>query len=94
MIETRLSLHAERQAQRRGVARRTLDLILAHADRSHKLPGRARALWVSPKARNRLVFSGFSPDEVDRTRGVRIVVAIDEDIVTTVEHMLARRAWA
>jgi hypothetical protein len=94
MIETRLSLHAERQAQRRGVARRTLDLILAYADRSHKLPGRARALWVSPKARSRLIFSGFSPDEVDRTRGVRIIVAIDDDTVTTVEHMLARRAWA
>jgi hypothetical protein len=94
MIETRLSLHAELQAQRRGIAARTLDLILAHADRSRKLPGKARALWVSPKARSQLIRSGFQPSDVDRTRGVRIVVAIDDDIITTVEHMLARRAWA
>jgi len=94
MIETRLSTHAERQAQRRGVAPQTLDLILAHADRSRKLPGKARALWVSRKARERLIYSGFRPSEVDRTRGVRIVIALDDDVVTTVEHMLARRAWA
>jgi hypothetical protein len=94
MIETRLSTHAERQAQRRGVAPQTLDLILRYADRSQKLPGKARALWVSRKARARLICTGFPPSEVDRTRGVRIVIALDEDIVTTVEHMLARRAWA
>jgi hypothetical protein len=94
MIETRLSRHAERQAQRRGIAPRTLDLVLRHADRSRKLPGKARALWVSRKGREQLICSGFPPSEVDRVRGVRIVVALDDDIVTTVEHMLARRAWA
>jgi hypothetical protein len=94
MIATRLSAHAERQAQRRGVAHRTLDLVLTYADRSRKLPGRARALWVSPRARQQLICSGLAPSDVDRTRGVRIIVALDDDIVTTVEHMLARRAWA
>jgi hypothetical protein len=44
--------------------------------------------------REQLICSGFPPSEVDRVRGVRIVVALDDDIVTTVEHMLARRAWA
>jgi hypothetical protein len=92
-IATRLSAHAQQQAQRRGVARQTLDLVLKHADRSRKLPGRARALWVSPRARRRLISSGLAPSDVDRTRGVRIVVALDDDIVMTVEHMLARRAW-
>jgi hypothetical protein len=94
MIETRLSPHAERQAQRRGVSTRTLELVLRHADRSQKLPGKARALWVSRKARERLICCGFPPSEIGRTRGIRIVVAIDDDIVKTVEHMLARRAWA
>lgn len=94
MIETRLSSHAERQAQRRGIAPRTLDLILRHADRSQKLPGKSRALWISRKARQRLISAGFVPGEVDRARGVRIVIALDDDVVTTVEHMLARRAWA
>jgi hypothetical protein len=32
MIATRLSVHAQRQAQRRGVARQTLDLVLMYAD--------------------------------------------------------------
>ena len=94
MIETRLSVHAERQAQRRGVAPQTLDLILRHADRSRKLPGKARALWISRKARQRLISAGFMPGEVDRARGVRIVVALDDDVVITVEHTIARRAWA
>jgi hypothetical protein len=94
MIETRLSAHAERQAQRRGVAPRTLDLILNHHDRSQKLPGKARALWVSRRARERMIWSGIMVTDVDRTRGVRLIVAQDDDIVTTVEHMLARRAWA
>jgi hypothetical protein len=94
MIETRLSDHARRQAQRRGIATQTLDLILSHSDRSQKLPGKARALWISRRARERLICAGFGPSEVDRARGVRIVVALDDDVVTTVEHMLARRAWA
>jgi hypothetical protein len=94
MIATRLSAHAERQAQRRGIARQTLDLVLRYADRSRKLPGRARALWVSRRARGQLICSGFAPADVDRTRGIRLIVAFDDDVVTTVEHMLARRAWA
>jgi hypothetical protein len=94
MIETQLSAHAERQAQRRGITRRTLDLVLTHADRSRKLPGKARALWVSPKARDQLICSGLPSSEVDRTRGVRLVIALDDDVVMTVEHMLGRRAWA
>jgi hypothetical protein len=94
MIATRLSAHAERQAQRRGIARQTLDLVLRYADRSRKLPGRARAIWVSRRARQQLICSGFASSDVDRTRGVRIIVALDDDVVTTVEHMLARRAWA
>jgi hypothetical protein len=94
MIATRLSMHAERQAQRRGIATQTLDLILRHADRSQKLPGKSRALWISRRARQRLISSGFMPSEVDRARGVRLVIALDDDVVTTVEHMLARRAWA
>jgi hypothetical protein len=93
MIETRISGHAQRQAQRRGITPRTLDLVLRYADRSRKLPGKARALWISRKARNQLIFSGFASCEVDRTRGVRLVVALGDDVVTTVEHMLARRAW-
>lgn len=93
MIETHISRHAERQAQRRGITRRTLDLILTYADRSRKLPGRARALWLSRKAREQLICSGFAPSEVDRTRGVRLVIALDEDVVMTIEHMLGRRAW-
>ena len=94
MINTRLSNHAERQAQRRGVTPQTLDLILTHADKSRKLPGKARALWISRKARERLTWAGFAPSEVDRASGVRLVVDIQDDVVTTVEHMLARRAWA
>jgi hypothetical protein len=89
MIETHISPHAERQAQRRGITPRTLDLILTHADRSRKLPGKARALWMSRKARTQLICSGLPPSEVDRTRGVRLVIALEDDVVMTVEHMLA-----
>jgi hypothetical protein len=94
MITTHLSKHAERHAQRRGVAPQTLDLILNHAGRSRKLPGKARALWVSRRARDRLICSGFKPSEIDRARGVSIIIALDDDIVITVKHTIGRRAWA
>lgn len=94
MIATQMSAHAERRAQRRGITPRTLDLVLTHADRSRKLPGKARALWMSRKARNQLNSSGLPHSEVDRTRGVRLVIALEDDVVMTVEHMLGRRAWA
>ena len=41
-----------------------------------------------------MIWSGIMVTDVDRTRGVRLIVAQDDDIVTTVEHMLARRALA
>jgi hypothetical protein len=94
MITTTLTPHAARQAQRRGIAPSTLDLVLGYADKSRKLPGMARALWLSRKGRDRLIYSGFAPGEIDRTRGVRLVVNMTDDCVITVEHMLARRAWA
>ena len=94
MIKTYLSPHAARQAQRRGVARSTLDLVLRHADRSRKLPGRARALWLSQRGRRQLIHAGLASSEVDRARGVRLIVALEDDVVVTVEHMLARRQWA
>jgi len=94
MIATRLSTHAERQAQRRGITMKTLDLVLTHADRSRKLPGKARALWISRKGRDRLVWCGFAASEVARASGVRLVVDLRDDVVVTVEHAIARRAWA
>jgi hypothetical protein len=94
MITTELSNHAERQAQRRGISPYTLDLILNHADKSRKLPGKARALWISRKGREKLIWCGFAPNEVDRASGVRLIIDLRDDVVTTVEHMLARRAWA
>lgn len=92
MIATYLSSHAEQQAQRRGIAQKTLDLILAYSDKGGKLPGKARALWISRKGRNRLVWAGIPASEVDRTRGVRLIVR--DDVVLTVEHAIARRCWA
>jgi hypothetical protein len=94
MIETQLSAHAKQQAQRRGITRSTLDLILRHGDRSRKLSTNARARWVSQRARDQLIRAGVPSREVDRTRSVRLIVALDDNVVMTVEHMLRRRAWA
>jgi hypothetical protein len=93
VIATQLSFHAKAQAQRRGIAPRTLDLVLSYADRSQGLPGKARALWISRKGRDRLVCGGFAASEVDRTRGVRLIIDQRTDVVMTVEHAIARRAW-
>ena len=94
MIATHLTNHARRQSQRRGVMPSTLDLVLNHSDKSRKLPGQARAVWISRTGRDRLKWGGFAPADIDRTRGVRLIVNTNEDVVVTVEHMLARRAWA
>src|SRR5262249_35495933 len=45
-IETKVSERALRQSQRRGISRETLDLVLSYHDRTRKLPGYARALWI------------------------------------------------
>ena len=94
LIPTRLSNHAARQAQRRGITLPTLDFILDHADRSGKLRGHSHALWVSRKGRECLKWAGFAPREIDRTRGIRLIVSTFDDVVITVEHTLTRRRWA
>jgi len=94
MIATQLSTHAQLQAQRRGIGQRTLDLVLGHADKSRKLPGKARALWISRKGRKRLIWAGVAASEADRTCGVRLIIDLRDDVALTVEHAFARRAWA
>jgi hypothetical protein len=94
MIEVAFTSHALLQARRRGISFRSLELVLVHHDRSQKVPGLGRALWVSPKRRKSLVKSGLPAAEVDRLAGVRLIVGIRTDAVYTVEHMLARRHWA
>lgn len=93
-IDTQVSHHAARQAQRRGIASCTISLILECSDRSQKVSGNARALWISRKGRDRLIRSGLPVGEIDRASGVRLIVSIRDDVVITVEHMLARRLWA
>ncbi len=94
MIATQLSTHATHQAQRRGITFDTIDLVLNHADRSQKLSGNARALWISRKGRSRLTNAGLPPADVDRSSGVRLILAIRDDVVLTVEHTTTRRHWA
>lgn len=93
-IDTRISNHALEQSQRRGIARDTLHLVLNHYDRSRKIPGYARALWIGPRGRKALVQAGFPPALVDRCSGVRAIVDLADDIVLTVEHTRKRRRWA
>lgn len=84
-----LTAHATRQAQRRGIRPRTLDLIVEHADRSCGLPGRAKGIWISRAGRDRLIRNGLAAADVDRAAGVHMVVK--DDNVLTVEHATARR---
>ena len=97
MIATQLSHHAERQAQRRGVARKTLDLILGHNDRSQKIWGNARILWISRQGREQLVRQGIAARDVSRTSGVMLILHLADDVVMSVQHADGRRRrrhWA
>jgi hypothetical protein len=87
------SQHALRQAQRRGVARKIMALVLDRYDRSRKAPGGARALWISPRGRELLVHAGLAPSIVDRTAGVRLIVCTWTNVVITCEHAVRRRRW-
>ena len=93
-IETKVSEHALRQSQRREISRETLDLVLTYHDRSRKLPGYARALWIGPRGRDALVRAGLPVALIERCAGVRAIVDIGEDLVLTVEHTCKRRRWA
>ncbi|CAN0455126.1 unnamed protein product, partial [Phaeothamnion confervicola] len=86
--------HALLQARRRGISNFTLRLVITHHDRSQKVPGLCRALWVSPKRRKSLVKSGLPAADVDRLAGVRLIISLRDDAVVTVEHTTARRHWA
>jgi hypothetical protein len=92
-IATQVSAHAVQQAQRRGVSLSTLECVLHHHDRSRKLPGMSRALWIGRKGRAALIRAGFPVAEIERCRGVRLIVSMVDDVVLTVEHALARRRW-
>lgn len=85
--------HSLRQARRRGISFDTLNLVLKHHDRSQKVPGLCRALWVSPRRRKSLTKSGIPAAEVERLAGVRLIISLRDDEVVTVEHAIARRHW-
>lgn len=93
-IAVDISQHALRQAQRRGISCCSLSLVLAHHDRSRKVPGLGRALWVSPRGRQRLIHAGSPASDIDRLAGVRLIISLRDDTVLTVEHTTARRHWA
>ena len=93
IIATSFDPHALEQAQRRAVPRDTLALVLECHDRSRKVAGRARALWISRRGRQALVRAGVPPAVVDRAAGVRLIVCLHSDRVITVEHATARRRW-
>src|SRR5262249_53559908 len=94
MIQANVSDHALRQSQRRGISRETLALVLLYHDRSRKVPGYARALWIGPRGRAALVRAGLPADLVERSAGVRAIVDLKDDTVLTVEHTCQRRRWA
>lgn len=93
-VATPVSSHAARQMQRRGVRRATVVLVLEHGDRSRKLAGAARAVWISAGKARRLVRRGLPAAEVDRSRGLRVIVSLLTDTVITCEHATRRRHWA
>jgi hypothetical protein len=92
-IETKVSEHALRQAQRRGISHETLGLVLTYHDHSRKVWGYARALWIGPKGRKALVRAGLPVALVERCAGVRAIVHLGQDLVLTVEHTCKRRHW-
>lgn len=92
-IQTTVSEHALRQSQRRGISRDVIDLIISHNDRSQKVPGRGRAIWISSRKRDALIRAGFRIAVVERSAGVRLIVHIEEDVVLTAEHCCKRRHW-
>jgi hypothetical protein len=86
-----LSQRAAHQAQRRGISSNTVELVFAHADRSRKLRGGARAVWVLRRKRAALTQHGFAPSAVERIGGVRLIVSTEGDLIITIEHMLTRQ---
>jgi hypothetical protein len=92
-IETTVSEHALRQSQRRGISREVLDLVLRHSDRSRKVSGYARAIWIGPRGRRALIHAGLRTALVERCSGVRAIVHLADDIVVAVEHTCKRRRW-
>lgn len=92
-VRTRFTEHALKQAQRRAIAHEILALVLHHHNRSQKLAGRARAIWISRRGRKVLARTGIPPGIVERAAGVRLIVCMRTDEVITCEHATVRRRW-
>jgi hypothetical protein len=92
-IRTDISDHALRQLQRRGITRETLELVLLYHNRSRKVPGYARALWIGPRGRRVLVHAGLPVSVVERMCGRPRNRRLADDLVLSVEHTCKRRRW-
>jgi hypothetical protein len=78
----RISNHARRRTQQRGVRDADLVLLLFGADRESPVGEGCVALSISRKCRRELLAEGFPPSAVDRAARITAVESPEGEIVT------------
>jgi len=83
---SRVSKHASRRAQQRGIRRNDIDIVLDHADQQCWVSGGCQSLSISRGRALELKREGVSSASLDRARKVALVYNADDDLVVTVLH--------
>ncbi len=85
-----VSRHARTRAQQRGVRPSELLRALDVFDHDEACGGGRYALSLSGSGMSRLQKGGMAPQEIDRLRNLRVVVADDGTIVTVIRRSRRR----
>ena len=78
------SSHAWQRAKERRIERSTVRFIVKHHDQSSPVRGGCRRIGITSERAKSLVQQGFSKLDIQRARGVQVVVRIGEGTVVTV----------
>lgn len=81
-----ISEHARIRSQQRGIPVCVIELILREHDATMPRGRGCRAIYVTRRTLNQLCREGLSPQLVDKTDGVMLVIYEREKVVVTVFH--------
>lgn len=84
-----MSKHAMVRAQQRGIRRSVVDHILTLGDRKTRVAGGLWAVSMSDDRATELRRVGVPAQELERVRGINVIVNLERSMVVTVEHAIA-----
>lgn len=83
--------HAMKRAQQRGISLTQIDAVTTHADSSRHHGNDVKAVWISKRKLARIGRPTLQGTDIDRLRGLVVLVSSDGKSVTVFRNAKARR---